>query len=146
MSRFSSPLYFDLFHTPWGLGLALASETGISFLAFSEKEADFEPYTASAQRLRQGSPQALWIRSLTTWFSHRQEPLSIPLDTKGTPFQEAVWQALNDIPYGETYSYSELAERIGKPTAVRAVANACGKNPLAVVVPCHRVVGKNGQL
>ena len=70
----------------------------------------------------------------------------IPLDPAGTDFQKSVWRALRDIPAGATITYSELARRIGRPGSVRAVAAACGANPIAVVVPCHRVVGKNGSL
>lgn len=72
--------------------------------------------------------------------------LNLPLDIRGTAFQERVWQALLAIPAGSTVSYTELAARIGSPAAVRAVANACGKNHLAVAIPCHRVVRRNGDL
>ncbi len=71
---------------------------------------------------------------------------SLPLDVRGTVFQHKVWRALREIPSGTTISYAELAKRIGKPGAVRAVASACGANPVAVVIPCHRVVGKDGAL
>src|SRR5262249_34664769 len=70
----------------------------------------------------------------------------IPLDIQGTAFQQMVWTALRGIPRGETRSYAEIAKSIGKPKAVRAVASACASNPVAVVVPCHRVIQKNGSL
>jgi AraC family transcriptional regulator, regulatory protein of adaptative response / methylated-DNA-[protein]-cysteine methyltransferase len=70
----------------------------------------------------------------------------IPLDPSGTDFQKSVWRALREIPAGATVTYSELARRIGRPRSVRAVAAACGANPIAVIVPCHRVVGKDGSL
>jgi len=70
----------------------------------------------------------------------------LPLDVRGTAFQQRVWRALRDIAPGETVTYRELARRIGKPSAMRAVAQACGANPLAVAVPCHRVVGSDGSL
>ncbi len=72
--------------------------------------------------------------------------LNLPLDIQGTAFQQRVWQALRNIPVGETKSYSDIAEKIGQPSAVRAVANACGANMLAVAIPCHRVVRSNGDL
>ena len=72
--------------------------------------------------------------------------LDIPVDIYGTEFQAKVWTAIKAIPYGQTKSYSELAEEIGMPTAYRAVANACGANPVPIIIPCHRVVGKNGNL
>jgi methylated-DNA-[protein]-cysteine S-methyltransferase len=69
-----------------------------------------------------------------------------PLAPQGTPFQQQVWRALCDIPYGETTSYGELARRIGNPNAVRAVGLANGSNPIAIIIPCHRVIGSNGSL
>ncbi len=71
---------------------------------------------------------------------------SIPVELNGTPFQKTVWQALRRIPCGTTISYAELAKRIGDPAAVRAVGTANGANPVAVIVPCHRVIGSNGKL
>ena len=72
--------------------------------------------------------------------------LDLPLDVRGTAFQQRVWQALRDIPFGTTASYSDIAKRIGAPKAVRAVAQACAANPLAVAIPCHRVVRSDGGL
>ncbi|PKO19340.1 hypothetical protein CVU37_03875 [candidate division BRC1 bacterium HGW-BRC1-1] len=71
---------------------------------------------------------------------------SIPLDISGTAFQKAVWEILRQIPVGALTSYSEVANRLGRPTAVRAVAQACGANPISVLIPCHRVVAKNAAL
>jgi methylated-DNA-[protein]-cysteine S-methyltransferase len=71
---------------------------------------------------------------------------TLPVATEGTSFQKSVWRALRDIPAGETISYGELANRIGKPAAVRAVGLANGANPIGIVVPCHRVIGANGSL
>jgi AraC family transcriptional regulator of adaptative response/methylated-DNA-[protein]-cysteine methyltransferase len=73
-------------------------------------------------------------------------PLDLPLDVRGTAFQERVWRALRDIPAGETTSYAEIAQRIGQPKAVRAVAQACGANEIAVTIPCHRVVRTDGSI
>ena len=70
----------------------------------------------------------------------------LPLNPKGTDFQKKVWQALLDIPYGQTISYKQLAEAIGKPSASRAVGNANGKNPIFIIIPCHRVIGADGSL
>ena len=71
---------------------------------------------------------------------------AIALDLKGTPFQQEVWQALCDIPYGETRTYTQMAEALGKPASVRAVASAIGKNPVLIAIPCHRIIAKNGDL
>ncbi|HUR51817.1 MAG TPA: methylated-DNA--[protein]-cysteine S-methyltransferase [Mycobacteriales bacterium] len=83
---------------------------------------------------------------LNAYFSRDLKEFDVPLAVRGTPFQQQVWDALRTIPYGETWSYRELAEAIGRPTAVRAVGLANGRNPVSVVVPCHRVVGANGSL
>jgi methylated-DNA-[protein]-cysteine S-methyltransferase len=86
------------------------------------------------------------MRELEAYFDGRLRRFTVPLVPKGTPFQLAVWQALCDIPYGDTISYGELARRIDHPRAVRAVGAANGANPIAIIVPCHRVVGANGSL
>lgn len=79
-----------------------------------------------------------WSGRLTRW--------SVPLDIVGTPFQKAVWRALMDIPYGTVVTYGAVAQAIGRPAAVRAVAAAVGKNPLSIIIPCHRVVGADNTL
>jgi methylated-DNA-[protein]-cysteine S-methyltransferase len=81
---------------------------------------------------------AYWRGDLTTF--------DIPMDPPGTEFQKQVWAALTDIPYGTTVTYGAIADKIGKPRAVRAVGRANGSNPIAVIVPCHRVIGANGSL
>lgn len=83
---------------------------------------------------------------LQAYFSGERQAFDLPLDAAGTPFQQSVWRALCAIPYGETRNYRELAEAIGNPKAVRAVARANGANPLSIVVPCHRVIGSDGTL
>jgi methylated-DNA-[protein]-cysteine S-methyltransferase len=85
-------------------------------------------------------------RELLEYFAGQRARFSVPLAPRGTAFQERVWQELLAIPYGETRSYGELAAAIGKPTASRAVGAANGRNPLAIFVPCHRVIGANGAL
>jgi len=83
---------------------------------------------------------------LADYFAGRHAAFDLELAPAGTPFQRGVWEELRRIPYGETISYTELARRIGRPTAVRAVGHANGRNPLPVVIPCHRVVGSDGTL
>ena len=85
-------------------------------------------------------------RQLTEYFAGTRRAFDLPLAAGGTPFQQRVWDALRRIPYGETISYGELARRIGQPTASRAVGAANGRNPIAIVVPCHRVIGADGTL
>ena len=83
---------------------------------------------------------------LEEYFAKKRETFDLPLDMKGSSFQRAVWRGLYEIPYGETISYGELAERLDNPSAVRAVGTANGVNPISIIVPCHRVIGKNGSL
>ncbi|HET9257347.1 MAG TPA: methylated-DNA--[protein]-cysteine S-methyltransferase [Pseudonocardiaceae bacterium] len=86
------------------------------------------------------------IRQVDEYFATRRTAFDLPLALSGTPFQQKVWAALREIPYGETRSYGQLAERIGCPSAARAVGLANGRNPIGIIVPCHRVVGATGDL
>jgi methylated-DNA-[protein]-cysteine S-methyltransferase len=86
------------------------------------------------------------VKELEEYFLGKRQTFNVPLNPKGTEFQMKVWKELARIPYGETISYEELAKRIKNPKAVRAVGAANGKNPLWLIVPCHRVIGKNGSL
>jgi methylated-DNA-[protein]-cysteine S-methyltransferase len=86
------------------------------------------------------------IRQLDEYFTGQRTDFDVQLRFGGTPFQRTVWAALREIPYGETMSYGQLAERIGRPTACRAVGLANGRNPIGIIVPCHRVVGATGGL
>jgi O-6-methylguanine DNA methyltransferase len=86
------------------------------------------------------------VSQLSEYFSGKRRDFTLDLAPKGTPFQLAVWNELLRIPYGSTISYAELARRIGKPSAVRAVGAANGANPIPVIIPCHRVIGANGTL
>jgi methylated-DNA-[protein]-cysteine S-methyltransferase len=86
------------------------------------------------------------VSQLTQYFEGRRRQFDLPLAPAGTPFQQRVWSALLDIPYGETISYGQLASRIGQKAASRAVGLANGSNPLPIVIPCHRVIGSNGKL
>lgn len=85
-------------------------------------------------------------RQLNEYFAGKRREFSLPFDVAGTAFQKEVWLALSTIPFGETRTYAEIAAQIGRPRAVRAVGAANGKNPLSLVVPCHRVIGSNGKL
>jgi AraC family transcriptional regulator of adaptative response/methylated-DNA-[protein]-cysteine methyltransferase len=87
-----------------------------------------------------------WIKAILNFIDGNQPHLDLPLDVRGTAFQKQVWQALQKIPYGETSTYKNIANQINKPASVRAVGNACGANPTALIVPCHRVVKNDGSL
>ena len=104
-------------------------------------------YGAEGVILTVGPAPSLIVDKLRAFFSGDLAAIdAIPVETAGTPFQREVWAALRQIPPGETWSYSQLADRIGRPAAVRAVGAANGANPISLVVPCHRVIGANGAL
>lgn len=88
----------------------------------------------------------LTVTQLQEYFAGKRREFSIPLAASGTEFQNKVWKALTTIPYGETWCYKDLAIAVGNPKASQAVGGANGKNPISIIVPCHRVIGKNGSL
>ncbi|WP_421197588.1 methylated-DNA--[protein]-cysteine S-methyltransferase [Aeromonas enteropelogenes] len=93
-----------------------------------------------------GEALAPYLAEFEAYFAGRLQRFTLSLAASGTAFQQTVWQALCDIPYGETRSYGDIARAIGKPNAMRAVGAANGRNPLSIIVPCHRVIGQNGSL
>ena len=93
-----------------------------------------------------GERNDIVARELDEYFAGRLRDFTVPLDLRGTPFQCQVWELLCSIPYGETRSYGQVAHALGRPLAVRAVGRAIGSNPVAIVVPCHRVIGSDGRL
>lgn len=127
------------------------TEKGLCYLGTPD-----ESFEAFEKRLRKHVPHEGLIEDDEALAPYREEvqnflnggtdTFSLPIDARGTDFQLSVWNALCEIPYGQTVSYSDIAEAIGKPTAVRAAASAIGANPLLILVPCHRVIGKNGAL
>ena len=135
-----------------GRVLVAATERGICAVVLgaddaavaAELEARF-PH-ARLEHAEPGSPFTDWIDGALATIDAPDEPADLPLDIAGTAFQHLVWDALRRIPAGETTTYRALAERIGRPSAARAVAGACAANPAAVLVPCHRVVASNGAL
>ena len=98
----------------------------------------------SAADLRDARPRHEWVTAIASHLKGDLPSLELPIDVRATAFQWKVWRALQRIPYGETRAYAEVAKAIGRPKAVRAVARACATNPVALVVPCHRVVPASG--
>jgi AraC family transcriptional regulator of adaptative response/methylated-DNA-[protein]-cysteine methyltransferase len=138
--------------TPSSLGLVLVarSERGLCAVLFGDEPAglrrDLQARFPRAETTE--SPEALGdlADAVVAYIESPKRGLDVPLDVRGTDFQRTVWQALQEIPAGSTASYSDIAARIGQPTAMRAVAQACGANALAVVIPCHRVVTVDGKV
>ena len=102
--------------------------------------ADLEAEFACAERIRDDQGVGFWVERVIAWLEGWQPNLDLPLDIRATAFQLKVWRALQAIPVGETRSYGELAAAIDQPSASRAVANACARNPVALVIPCHRII------
>jgi AraC family transcriptional regulator of adaptative response/methylated-DNA-[protein]-cysteine methyltransferase len=138
--------------SPVGPLVAGATDEGVCFLEFSDRRM-LETQLATLRR-RLGAPllpgRHRWLDALSVqldeYFTGRRERFELPLAIRGTPFQEQVWRALLEIPYGATWSYRDVATRIGLPGATRAVGTANGMNRIAIVIPCHRVVNADGKL
>lgn len=133
-----------------GTVLVAATEKGICKIAFGDNpaalEADLATELSEAERIEDQARLAPFIVQIDAYLRGTREHFDLPLDISATAFQQRVWDALQRIPYGQTRSYSEIAEAVGSPRAVRAVASACASNPVALAIPCHRVVHKDGAL
>ncbi len=130
--------------------LVAATQQGICSVMFGDSEADLrdelQQKFSRARLIRNEQKLNSQVEVVQDCMAGRQPSLDLPLDEQGTAFQLQVWQELRNIPRGTTISYSELAKRIDRPKAVRAVASACARNPVAIITPCHRVVRLNGDL
>ena len=136
--------YYTYIDTPVGkLMLAGCDDHGLRHIAFQCGKGSLAPKPEWKQSAR---PFRAVERQLREYFQGKRTAFDLRLHPKGTPFQRAVWHALTKIPYGETRSYGDIAKAVGRPTAVRAVGLANGRNPLPIVVPCHRVIGASGKL
>ena len=137
-------LLFSRTSSPAGPLFLAASEKGLVRLEF---EGRMMKVDSRKFELRESKPAlASYLRELTEYFDGERRDFSVPLDLRGTPFQLACWNALLAIPYGETRSYADIARAIGHPNAFRAVGMANNRNPIAIVVPCHRVIASGGSL
>lgn len=138
------PIVCTRIESPVGPLFIAASDTGVRVIEFHvpqhpiRRGADWQEGRHSLLDATQ--------RQLDEYFAGQRTSFDLPLDLQGTAFQQLVWRTLATIPYGETISYSDLAARVGRPTAVRAVGAANGRNPLPIVLPCHRVIGADGSL
>lgn len=150
MTNTKTVYYSKLPHSKWPLVIA-ATEKGFCFMGSLNKD-----QSELIQWLKRNRPNVelvydeekmnLYANQLNDYFDGNRHSLDFPLDVSSTPFQESVWEALRQIPYGQTRTYSEIAEHIGKPTAIRAAASAIGRNPAMIAIPCHRVIHKNGSI
>jgi methylated-DNA-[protein]-cysteine S-methyltransferase len=140
----TTTVYFSVMQSPVGPLLIAASQKGLRSLQFfrgkQPRPAAHEEWIESPEHLRRYAEQ------IESYFRGELREFTFPLDLVGTSFQKDCWQALLKIPYGKTRTYAEIARDIGRPQAFRAVGQANHDNPIAIVVPCHRVVGANGML
>jgi O-6-methylguanine DNA methyltransferase len=146
----AQPVFAGAIETPLGTLHALLTPRGLCWLAFGDDRRERDrwihrnlpraPVVADKSRLEMLATQ------LAAYFGGSLRRFTIPLDLRGTPFQIVAWQALREIPYGGTRSYARHAAAIGRPRAIRAVGAANGANPIAIIVPCHRLVGSDGAL
>ena len=127
--------------SPIGELLVTASDDALTGLEMAPFEPPAEPSRARANDVLKAART-----QLNAYFRGKQMQFDLPLEPEGTPFQQGVWQELTRIPLGETITYAQLAERIGRPGHFRAVGSANGRNPISIIVPCHRVIGSGGSL
>lgn len=137
------PFYYH-YDTP--IGLIRIEETGNALTGLYLYQKHSFPLEEHMQYYRETVLIAEAHRQLLEYFKGQRKSFQLPLRPEGTPFQQKVWDALCQIPYGQTKSYSEIAALCGNPKACRAVGGACHNNPLLILIPCHRVLGKNGSL
>lgn len=141
---------YSIVPCPFGRLLVATTAHGVCAVKLGDSDADLaaalrEEYHAA--EIREGEPaRAEWVRAIVAHLDGELPSLDLPIDVRATAFQWKVWRALQAIPYGQTRPYAEVARSIGQPRAVRAVARACATNPVALVVPCHRVVQTDGGL
>ncbi|MFZ5517722.1 MAG: methylated-DNA--[protein]-cysteine S-methyltransferase [Candidatus Zhuqueibacterota bacterium] len=130
--------YVDFYESPIGLFEICATETAITHVLFVE--------TSDKREIKSSALVKKCRDQLAEYFQGNRRTFDLPLAPRGTAFQKSVWSELSKIPFGATTSYLEIGKRIGNTRAVRAIGGANGKNPINVIVPCHRVIGANGTL
>jgi len=138
-------LAYKFVESPVGALKLVASDKGLAAILWENDSPRRVPLTGLVENDRH--PVLLKAeRQLEEYFAGSRQAFDLPLDMRGTTFQKDVWEALLAIPYGETRSYGQLAKQLGRPSASRAVGAANGRNPISIVVPCHRVIGSSGKL
>ena len=135
---------YDYLETPIGTVLIAGDTEAVRRIAFPRRGKPVRPERGWERSAR--GPVGEAIRQLREYFAGRCTGFDLPLAPEGTPFQRTVWRQLQEIPYGATISYGELARRVGNPKASRAVGSANGRNPIPIVIPCHRVIAADGTL
>lgn len=132
--------------TPVGRLLLAGSSDALQYLLFSSGDGLNRHQVSLKEWTRDDTEFADHVRELRAYFAGDLREFQIPVDGQGTEFQRTVWKQLLEIPFGETATYGDIAKAIGRPTASRAVGMANGRNPVSIIVPCHRVIGSSGKL
>jgi methylated-DNA-[protein]-cysteine S-methyltransferase len=138
-------LWFSYLDSPVGKLKLVASDAGLVAVLWE----DDDPKRVRIENSMQNNAHAILVlaqKELREYFAGQRNEFSVPLDVRGTRFQSQVWKALRSIPFGETRTYGQIAAQLGQPTASRAVGAANGRNPISIVMPCHRVIGSSGKL
>lgn len=144
----------NIYHTvvacPMGRLLVAATDQGVCSVKLGNSDSELEDILLSefpaANHQQDGGPLTISVAEILSYLDGERTGLDLPLDIQATAFQQQVWQMLRTIPYGETRTYQQVAEALGKDSSSRAVGTACGSNPVALVIPCHRVLRKDGGL
>ena len=143
-------IHFGIGKCSLGWVLAASSEIGVCAIFLNDRPnllvSELQKKFPHARLVADGEDHLSPLTEVTQFLELETERLDLPLDLRGTAFQQRVWQTLRDIPAGSTASYTDVAKRIDSPRAIRAVAAACAANAIAVAIPCHRVVGRDGRL
>lgn len=140
-------IYFKKWLSPIGDLFLYANETHLIALLFADDAPDFLRYFKNSQIVeKSNSVIALAQQQLTDYFNQKRKTFDLPLQAEGTAFQKKAWAELSRIPYGQTVTYAIQAKNIQAEKAFRAVGSANGKNPIAIIIPCHRVIGSNGKI
>ena len=138
--------FYKLKKSPVGELKLIATDQGLAAILWEDDRPGRVPLTGLVEDFNHHPVLTEIDRQLEEYFAGTRRTFTLQLDAVGTPFQKAVWAALAAIPFGETRSYGQLAKQVGNPKAVRAVGAANGRNPISIVVPCHRVIGASGKL
>ena len=137
--------YYDTYDSPHGRMLLVATGEGLSGVYFNRQKY-FPAKDRQWQRAPNHAPLKQAKRELAEYFAGKRTRFEVALDPQGTPFQRSVWKAISRVRFGKTITYGTLAAKAGRPGSARAAGAATGRNPISIVVPCHRIVGANGSL
>ena len=137
--------YYDFYASPHGRMLLVATEEGVAGVYFNRQKYFSEP-KQEWKRDGRHAPLKQAKRELQEYFAGKRKRFEVALDPDGTPFQRSVWKAISTVGFGKTITYGELAAKAGCPGSARAAGAATGRNPVGIIVPCHRIMGANGSL